>query len=705
MKLRSKFFSVLVIFSLLPLAPVVWVGGREMARLGDEIAEDVHRQISGLWRQILRLTTEDSAAIVQANKRAFEFALSLLVREAEAVFAEEPPGRVAVLLASDFDDPFRTPPEAQWRPGGAGGAAQGSGGGYWISHRRPALLLAPGLSEEEAREDIDRLTALEDVLREIAGRLGTAFHAAFAVTETGVQIVFPGRGGFPGGYDPRLRPGFAEAAGEPRWIGPVVDPGSRRSLLSVVQRVSYPDGTPAAAVGLEVLLSEVLRVEALSSIWRSESVSSYLVEAVPAPAGRGHELLVFARRDQEAEELVWNGLSVPEPFAETEPEAAGRLAQAVFERRSGVVEMDCRGGPCLWAYAPMHGEVAFLVAVPQEVISRLPERAIAAIAAFSREEIRVVSLAVAGALLVAVLAAWIGSRRFARPMAALAEAAAEISRGRFDLRLGLRTGDERDRLIEAFNAMGPKLEEHLRMRSGLLLASEVQQRLLPRRMPSWPGLEVAGASLSCDETGGDYYDLFEDAGGTPCIAVGDVSGHGIPAALLMATARATLRMRAVVPGGCAEIIADVNRRLAEDFGESGAFMTMFFLCLDGERRRLRWVRAGHPPALLYDPLSGRFRELRGSGLPLGVDPQARFVEEGTGPLNAGSVVFIGTDGIWETLGPGGGFFGQARLRDIISHHGKAPARVLVQAVVQELERFRCGLRAPDDVTLVALRVL
>lgn len=705
MKLRSKLFVVLVAFSLLPLVPVVWIGGREMARLEAEISADVHRQIAGLWRQILRLTTEDSAALVQASKRSFEFALSLLVREAEAVFAEEPPARVEALYASDFDDPFRTPPEAQWRPDGAEGAAGGHRGGYWVSRRRPSLLLAPGLSEDEAREEIDRLTALEDTFREVAERLGAVFHAAFAVTESGVQIVFPGRGGFPPGYDPRLRAGFSEATGEPRWIGPVVDPGSRRSLLTVVQRVFHPDGTPAAAVGLEVLSSEVLRVEALSTLWRSESVSSYLVEAVPVPDGRGHELLVFARREQETGELVWDGLPVPEPLSEVEPEAAGRLAQAVLERRSGVVEMDCRGEPCLWAHAPMHGEIAFLVAVPQAVITRLPERAVAAIAAFTREEIQVVSLAAVGALLVAVLAAWLGSRRITRPMAALAEAAEEISRGRFDLRIGLHTGDERDRVIETFNEMVPKLEEHLRMRNGLLLASEVQQKLLPRRTPAWPGLEVAGASLPCDETGGDYYDLFEDAVGAPCVAVGDVAGHGIPAALLMATARATLRMRAVAPGGCAEIVGDVNRRLAEDFGESGSFMTLFFLCLDGERWHLRWVRAGHPPALLYDPRSRRFRELRGSGLPLGVDPRARFVEEGAGPLPAGSVVFIGTDGIWETVGPGGEFFGQPRLRDLISRHGGAPARVLVQAVVEELARFRSGRRSADDVTLVALRML
>ncbi len=705
MKLRSKFFLVLVIFSLLPLGGVVWIERREIARLEAEISAAVRRQMLALWRQILRLSTEDSAAIIQMSKRSFEFALAALAREAETALGEEPPARVEVFFASDFDDPFHRPPESQWRPTTAEESDSGEGRGYWVSHRRPAVLLAPGLSAESVREEIDRLTGLQEAFRELAQRLGPLLHAAFAVTESGVQIVYPGRGGFPAGYDPLGRPGVLDATGEPRWIGPVVEAGSRRALLTVLQRVSPPGGGPETVLGLEVLLSEVLRSEALATLWRSASVSSFLAEAVPAADGRGEGLLVFARREGDGRGTHWDELPAPETLQEADPEALRRLAEAIRERRSGLLEMNFRGEPCLWAHAPVHGGLAFLVAVPLAVVAQLPERAAAAIEAFTREEIWIVSAAAVGAVLVAVAAAWIGAQRFARPMAALAAAAAALSRGRFDVRVDLRTGDERDRVIEAFNAMVPKLEEHLRMRDGLLLASEVQQKLLPHRTPAWPGLEVAGVSLSCDETGGDYYDFFEDASGTPCVAVADVSGHGIPAALLMATARATLRMRALAAGGGAALLGDVNRRLAEDFGESGAFMTMFFVSVDAERRILRWVRAGHTPALLFDPFSGRFRELRGAGVPLGVDPRAVFVEESAGPLPAGSLLFIGTDGIWETAGPGGEFFGPLRLREVIARHGRAPVQALVQAVVRELEGFSAGKRFADDVTMVALRLL
>lgn len=705
MKLRKKFFAVLVIFSLLPLGGVVWVGRREIGRLEAEISADTRRQVLTLWRQMLRLSTEDSAAIIQMSKRSFEFALAALAREAETLLGEEPPARTELFFASDFDDPFRRPPESQWRPAVAEAWDSGESRGYWLSHRRPAVLLAPGLAAESVRGEIDRLSGLQEAFVELAQRLGLLLHAAFAVTESGVQIVFPGRGGFPEGYDPLGRAGVREASGEPRWIGPVVEAGSHRRLLTVLQRVFPPGGGPETVVGLEVLLSEVLRSEELATLWRSESVSSFLVEAIAAGDGRAEEILVFARAERDGRGIRWDELPVPEPLGEADPEGVRRLSEAIRERRSGLLEMNFRGEPCLWAHASVHEGLAFLVAVPLAVVAQLPERAAAAIASFTRQETWIVGAVAIGAVLVAVAAAWIGARRFARPMATLAEAAAALSRGRFDVRIDLRTGDERDRVIEAFNVMVPKLEEHLRMRTGLLLASEVQQKLLPHRAPVWPGLEVSGVSLPCDETGGDYYDFFEDATGTPCIAVADVSGHGIPAALLMATARATLRMRALAAGGGAAMLGDVNRRLAEDFGESGAFMTMFFVNVDAERRILRWVRAGHAPALLFDPFSGRFQELRGVGVPLGVDPQAVFVESSSGPLPAGSLLFIGTDGLWETAGPGGEFFGPLRLRELIARHGRAPVSVLVQAVVRELERFAAGRRFADDVTMVALRLL
>jgi sigma-B regulation protein RsbU (phosphoserine phosphatase) len=276
------------------------------------------------------------------------------------------------------------------------------------------------------------------------------------------------------------------------------------------------------------------------------------------------------------------------------------------------------------------------------------------------------------------------------------------------VRVNSRTGDERDQVIQAFNDMVPKLEDHLRMHESLKLATEVQQNLLPLREPSLPGLDIAGLSLYCDEIGGDYYDYLEvskDPLGAAAVVVADVSGHGVYAALLMASARAALRLRAALPGGPAEIIADVNRQFTADVGGSGAFMTLFYLTIDSTRKAVRWVRAGHDPAIVYDPGSESFEELSGRGLPLGVDEDVLFEENEKRNLKPGGVIFIGTDGIWETAGPDGRLFGKEALRGLIRSICDRSARDITKAVVQTLEAFRQGLKPADDITMVVIKIL
>ncbi|MGE5255400.1 MAG: PP2C family protein-serine/threonine phosphatase, partial [Hyphomicrobiales bacterium] len=234
------------------------------------------------------------------------------------------------------------------------------------------------------------------------------------------------------------------------------------------------------------------------------------------------------------------------------------------------------------------------------------------------------------------------------------------------------------------------------------------QNLLPRQEPSLPGLDIAGISLYCDETGGDYYDFLgvsRDLARPAAVIVGDVSGHGAHAALLMASARAALRLRASLPGGPAEIVADVNRQFTEDVGDTGAFMTLFYLAVDGTRRAARWVRAGHDPAIYYEPESGHFEELGGHGAPLGLSKAVVFEEREKTRLKTGGVIFIGTDGIWETARPDGRLFGKDALRQLIRDHCHLSARDIIQAVIGTLEAYRQGLRPSDDITMVVVKMV
>jgi sigma-B regulation protein RsbU (phosphoserine phosphatase) len=152
------------------------------------------------------------------------------------------------------------------------------------------------------------------------------------------------------------------------------------------------------------------------------------------------------------------------------------------------------------------------------------------------------------------------------------------------------------------------------MQQSLNLAKEVQQNLLPKSNLKVNGCDIAGKSIYCDETGGDYYDFIfnDDAEKKIGVAIGDVSGHGIPSALLMTTVRSYLRQRASLPGSTARIISDVNRQLVKDVEDSGQFMTMLFLTLDTSKGQIEWLRAGHDPGLVYDPDTYAFSDLGGS---------------------------------------------------------------------------------------------
>ncbi|MBW1982324.1 MAG: SpoIIE family protein phosphatase [Deltaproteobacteria bacterium] len=288
----------------------------------------------------------------------------------------------------------------------------------------------------------------------------------------------------------------------------------------------------------------------------------------------------------------------------------------------------------------------------------------------------------------------------------VSEAADRIAHNDFSSLPSVRADDEVGQLIRNFNTMVVHLEERLRLKEALTLAMEVQQNLLPATAPQVKGVDIAGTSIYCDETGGDYYDFLEFSplsNGRLGVTVGDVAGHGVSAALLMTTVRALLRSRVAQGGRLGQLVTDVNRLLALDTSASGNFMTLFFTAIDPENSELEWVRAGHEPALLYDPAADSFVELRGDGIALGIDEEWSFQENSYADWHTSQIILIGTDGIWETENSEGEMYGKARLRAIIRRHKESTAQELVQAIIDELSRFRGKSPQTDDITLVVLK--
>ena len=243
-------------------------------------------------------------------------------------------------------------------------------------------------------------------------------------------------------------------------------------------------------------------------------------------------------------------------------------------------------------------------------------------------------------------------------------------------------------------------------KKALALAGNVQRSLIPQAAPKIEGLDVAGRSVSCEEVGGDYFDfLFGPEYSTEKlqVVIGDVSGHGVDAALLMTSARAFIRTRAAQPGRPSQVVSQMNRDLALDMGDSGHFMTLFFIEIDPRHGTAHWVRAGHEPALMYKPAEDRFEELVGLGLPLGVDKNFGYTDYEIEDLSAGTIIALGTDGIWEASDAGGHAFGKERFRQIVRASAKENSAAILQNVFDEVNHFSKGLPPNDDITLVVIK--
>lgn len=316
----------------------------------------------------------------------------------------------------------------------------------------------------------------------------------------------------------------------------------------------------------------------------------------------------------------------------------------------------------------------------------------------------IAGIAILGALIVGILTSlWL-----LRPILAVVDHARKVGSGALAMRLNRHDNREITQLSHALNEMAEGLQDRMRLRHSLHLAMEVQQSLLPAKTPTVAGLDVAARSKYCDETGGDYYDYLNLEGVGPrsiFIALGDVMGHGIAAAMLMATARGVLRSQARTKGSLGELLTHLNQHIATDT-KGDRFMTMFLAVIDASRKSMRWASAGHDQPLIYDPQSGFLTEIDPSagGLPLGVMDSEEYQELTFTGLRQGQIVLLGTDGLWESKNSADEEFGKSRVGDAIAEFAHLSATEIEQGIYTRLQEF-CGGRAnDDDITYVVIKI-
>jgi serine phosphatase RsbU (regulator of sigma subunit) len=234
------------------------------------------------------------------------------------------------------------------------------------------------------------------------------------------------------------------------------------------------------------------------------------------------------------------------------------------------------------------------------------------------------------------------------------------------------------------------------------LARTIQQGLLPKAPPILPGFAIAGATLPTQETGGDYYDFMPMSDGNWGIAVGDASGHGIGAALLIAETRAYLRAIALTQNDPGAVLRLVNNRLAEDI-TTDHFVTLFFARLCPVTRSLVYSNAGHWPGYVLDAQGEIKYVLSSTNLPLGIDPAGDFSNGPATTLDPGDLVFLLTDGIVEAASETGAPIGIGGALEVVRARRHCTPDEITASLLHQIADWSQDVQA-DDMTAVIIKV-
>lgn len=681
MRLHLKLMALLAAFGLLPTLVVGLYGRGALHDLGDDLAARGRAVITDRLTAGMADTIAQAATVLHHRRVALEMTLRAQAAQVERRLALAPPATEAA-------------------PGDIAPAR---------------LRLAEDADRPAALAQARALADLDPAMADLRAAVEAGVLRQYVITAAGLQVAWggaPAAGAAPGDppEDPRLLPWFAHAleTGGPVWTAPHRDPVSGQLVLTAGMPVLDASGQVVAVTGLHVSVLAGARALQNQADLPEGTVGMLVMPQVEA-SGAGLRLLATGTFPA-APGAAWGppAEGATPPLPEDAP-AFRDMVRALAGGGAGTTRLPYGGSPALWAYGALPGAgVAVIYIVPFDRLSAMARGVGLMVREATAGQLATTGGVILGVLAFAVAGAWVGARQVAGPLRALGAAMERVAAGDLTARAPVTSNDEVGEAARRFNEMVPLLEDRLGLRQDLGLAQDVQQALLPSAAPAVAGFDIAGASVYSDETGGDYFDYVPTGtDGRWAVMVGDVSGHGISAALLMTTIRAMLRARLRGASDPQALLQSVNPLLAEDVS-AGRFMTLFCLFLEAGRRTVAWSSAGHGGCLLFDPATGALRPLEGEDVPLGVESTWTFAPARRETLAPGQILLLGTDGLLEARDAAGNEFGTNGLRAAVTAtlgQVAAPtAETLCRAVLDACAAHRHATVPRDDTTLVVVRV-
>ncbi|MDP3396205.1 MAG: SpoIIE family protein phosphatase [Methanoregula sp.] len=580
------------------------------------------------------------------------------------------------------------------------------------------VLLAPGSTATPQSDEYRTLAGMDDLLKAMK-IADTDLKATYIATDSGILRMYPWTNKHEAIYDPRTRSWFVNAKKTygTVWSGPYVGATDSSVMFTCSRAIStkYRTWVVASDVTVDTINANFDRLMLDSSGY------AVLVDS---------EGNVISSPNLSAGDTKWNeAFPTKNIFNNSNPEMV-KIGRKMVAGESGIdhfrIDDEVYKGDIYIAYAPIKSlNWSFAISVPASHIIEPAVKTGNKIDIQTREIIENIDAQttlmlqiLAGLFFILLIVVILLSVKLAkiitRPVELLRQGTVALGKGDLDYHLTIETGDEFEELAQSFNTMAADLKKNIevlrlttaekeRYAKEMEIAKEIQDNFLPEYTPTIPGIELAATTLPAMEIGGDLYDFIPVQKDLWGLAIADVSGKGVSAALFMALCSTVIRVSGSAEADPSVVLERANQLIYAD-GRSSMFITLFYGVLDPANRKFTYVNAGHNPPMLVRSTPPEVRTLEeGRCIALGVVPEVTITCSELA-LECGDLIVMYTDGVTEAFNPQDEEFGEERLMKYLKNHHNDPVREIMNGLVDEVRSF-CGSRAQsDDITLVIVRV-